>query len=84
MEPKILEEIRKDFKHEVIEFNWEPIRKQPKRYGILYPIIGYIISLLAVSLMELGVFMWLFLIGGLILFWGGIFCANGIIDEYKK
>jgi hypothetical protein len=84
MEPKILEEIRKDFKHEVIEFDWEPIRKQPKRYGILYPIIGYIISLLAVSLMELGVFMWLFLIGGLILFWGGIFCANGIIDEYKK
>ncbi|MEW6375215.1 MAG: hypothetical protein AB1502_05420 [Thermodesulfobacteriota bacterium] len=41
MEPKILEEIRKHFKHEVIEFDWEPIRKQPRRYGILYPVIGY-------------------------------------------
>jgi len=84
MEPKILEEIRKHFKHEVIEFDWEPIRKQPKRYGILYPIIGYIVSLLAIILIGLGVFMWLFLIGGLILFFGGIFCANGIIGEYRK
>lgn len=84
MEPKILEEIRKHFKHEVIEFDWELIRKQPKRYGILYPIIGYIVSLLAIILMGLGVFMWLFLIGGLILFFGGIFCANGIIGEYSK
>jgi hypothetical protein len=50
MEPKILEELRKHFKNEVIEFDWQPIRKQPKRYGILYPIIGYIVSLLAVIL----------------------------------
>jgi hypothetical protein len=28
--------------------------------------------------------MWLFLIAGFILFFGGIFCANGIIGEYKK
>jgi len=34
--------------------------------------------------MGLGVFMWLFLIAGGILFFGGIFCANGIIGEYKK
>jgi uncharacterized membrane protein len=84
MEPKILEDIKKHFKHEVIEFDWEPIRKQPKRYGILYPIIGYIVSLLAITLMGLGVFMWLFMIAGSILFFGGIFCANGIIGEYKK
>jgi len=84
MEPKILEEIRKHFKHEVIEFDWEPVRKQPKRYGILYPIIGYIVSLLAISLIEFGVFMWLFLIAGFILFFGGIYCANGIIEEYRK
>ena len=84
MEPKILEETRKHFKQEVIEFDWEPIRKQPKRYGILYPIIGYIVSLLAIIFMGLGVFMWLFLIGGSILFFGGIYCANGIIREYKK
>ena len=84
MEPNILEEIGKQFKHEVIEFDWEPVRRQPKRYGILYTIIGYIISLLAVILMGVGVFMWLFLIGGLILFFGGIFCVNGIIGEYSK
>jgi len=84
MEPKVLEEIRKHFKHDVIDFDWEPIRKQPKRYGILYPIIGYIVSLLAVCLMGIGVFMWLFLIAGFILFFGGIYCANGIIGEYKK
>jgi hypothetical protein len=84
MEPKILEEIRKHFKQEVIEFDWEPVRKQPKRYGILYPITGYIISLLAVILMRLGVFMWLFLIAGSIFFFGGIFCVNGIIGEYRK
>jgi hypothetical protein len=29
MEPKVLEEIRKHFKQEVIEFDWERIRKQP-------------------------------------------------------
>jgi len=34
--------------------------------------------------MGLGVFMWLFLIVGFILFFGGIFCTNGIIREYKK
>jgi len=84
MEPKILEKIRKHYRHEVIEFDWKPIRKQPKRYGILYPIIGYIVSLLSVSLMRLGVFMWLFLIAGAILFFGGIYCANGIVREYKK
>jgi hypothetical protein len=76
--------MRKNFKNEVIEFDWEPIRNKPKRYGIIYPIIGYIISLLAVILIGLGVFMWLFLIAGSILFFGGIFCANGIIGEYRK
>ncbi|MGA2517107.1 MAG: hypothetical protein ABSG44_11225 [Thermodesulfobacteriota bacterium] len=84
MEPKVFEEIRKHYKHEVIEFDWEPIQNQPKRYGILYPIIGYIVSLLAIVFMGVGVFMWLFLIGGGILFFGGIYCANGIIGEYKK
>ena len=54
MEPKILEEIQKHYKQEVIDFDWEPIRKQPKRYGILYPIIGYFVSLIAISLMGLG------------------------------
>jgi len=83
-DPKILEEIRKHFKHEVIEFDWEPIRKQPRRYGILYPILGYIVSLIAISLMRVWVFMWLFLVAGFILFFGGIFCANGIIGEYTK
>ena len=57
MEPKILEEIQKHYKQEVIDFNWEPVRKQPKRYGILYPILGYIVSLLAICLMGVGVFM---------------------------
>jgi hypothetical protein len=84
MEPKILEEIRKHYKNEVIEFDWEPIRKKPKRFGILYPIVGYIISLLAIVFMGLGVFMWLFLIGGSILFFGGIYCVNGIISDYRK
>jgi hypothetical protein len=84
MDPRILEEIRKNFRNEVIEFDWEPVRKQPKRYVILYPMLGYIVSLLAVILMRLGAFMWLFLIGGGILFFGGIYCANGIIGEYKK
>jgi uncharacterized membrane protein YecN with MAPEG domain len=84
MEAKVLEEIREHFKHEVIEFDWEPIRRQPKRYGIFYPIIGYIVSLLAIIFMEFGVFMWLFLIAGFILFFGGIFCANGIIGEYRR
>jgi uncharacterized membrane protein len=84
MEPKILEEIQKHYKQEVIDFDWEPIRKEPKRYGVLYPIIGYFVSLLAIRFMSLGIFMWLFLIGGSILFFGGIFCANGIIGEYRR
>jgi hypothetical protein len=50
MEPKVLEEIRKYFKHEVIEFDWEPVRRQPKGYGIIYFTIGYIVSLLAIFL----------------------------------
>ena len=84
MEIKILEEIREHYRHEMNEFGWEPIRKQPKRDRILYPIISYIVSLLAIIFMGLGVFMWLFLIGGAILFFAGIYCANGIIGEYKK
>jgi len=84
MELKILDEVRKHYKQEIIDFDWEPVRKQPRRYGILYPIIGYIVSLLAIILIGLGVFMWLFLIAGFILFFGGIFCANGLIGEYKK
>jgi hypothetical protein len=84
VEPKILEETRKHYKQDVIDFDWEPVRKQPKRYGIFYPIIGYIVSLIAISLMSAGVFMWLFLIAGAIMFFGGIFCANGIIGEYSK
>ena len=51
MDTKILEEIRKHFKNDVIDFDWEPIRKNPKRYGVLYPIIGYFVSLIAISLM---------------------------------
>jgi len=84
MEPKVLEEIGKHYKHGVIEFDWEPVRRQPKRYGIFYPIIGYMVSLLAIIFMGLGVFMYLFLIAGSIFFFGGIFCANGIIEEYRK
>jgi len=84
MDARILEEIRKNFKNEVIEFDWEPVRKKPKKYGIFYPIVGYIMSVFSVGLMGLGVFMWLFLIAGFILFFGGIFCANGIISEYGK
>jgi hypothetical protein len=84
MEPKVFEEIGKHYKHEIIEFDWEPVRRQPKRYGILYPVIGYIVSLLAIIFIGLGIFMWIFLVAGSILFFGGIFCANGIIGEYKK
>jgi hypothetical protein len=84
MEPKILEEIGKHYKQEVIQFDWEPVRRQPKRYGILYPIIGYMVSLLATIFIGLGVLMWLFLVAGGLLFFGGIYCANGIIGEYKK
>jgi len=84
MEPRILEEIRTHYKQDIIDFDWEPVRNRPKRYGVLYPIIGYIVSLLAIVFMRLGVFMWLFLIVGAILFFGGISCANRIIGEYKK
>ena len=84
MEAKILEEIQKHYKQEVFDFDWKPIRKKPKRYDVLYPIIGYFISLIAIRFMSLGIFMWLFLIGGSILFFGGILCANGIIGEYRK
>jgi hypothetical protein len=82
MEAKILGEMQKHYKQEVIDFNWEPVQKNPKRYGVLYPIIGYIISLLTIALMRLGIFMWLFLIGGVILFFGGIYCVNGIVGEH--
>jgi hypothetical protein len=41
------------------------------------------VSLLAIIFMGLGVFMWLFLIAGFVLFFGGILRANGIIGEYK-
>ncbi len=84
MEPKILEEIRTHYKQGIIDFDWDPVRNRPKRYGVLYPVIGYIVSLLAIVFMRLGVFMWLFLIAGSILFFGGIYCVNGIIGEYKK
>jgi uncharacterized membrane protein len=84
MEPRILEEIRTHYKQDIIDFDWEPVRNRPKRYGVLYPIIGYIVSLLAIVFIRLGVFMWLFLIAGSIFFFGGIFCANGIIGEYRK
>ena len=30
MESKILEEIQKHYKQEVIDFNWEPVQKQPE------------------------------------------------------
>ena len=79
-----MEEIGKHYKQEVIEFDWEPVRRQPKRYGILYPIIGYIVSLLAIIFIGMGILMWLILIGGSILFFGGIYCANGIIGQYKR
>jgi hypothetical protein len=74
--------LRKHFKSEVIEFDCEPVRRQSKRYGILYPIIGYIVSSLAIIFTELGVFMSLFLIAGSILFLVDFFCANGIVVEY--
>ncbi len=84
MESKIFEEIRENYKEESVGFNWEAVWNQPKRYGIFYPVIGYILSLLAVILIKVGIFMWLFLIGGFLLFWGGIYCVNGIIGDYKE
>jgi len=74
MEPKVLEEIGKHYKHEVIEFDWEPVRGQPKRYGIFYPIIGYMVSLLAIIFIGLGIFIWLFLVAGGLLFWRNLLC----------
>jgi hypothetical protein len=84
MEPKILEEVEKHFKQEMIDFDWEPVRKNPKRYGVLYPIIGYFVSLISIRFISLAVFMWLFLIGGAILFLGGIYSAYGMMGEYEK
>jgi hypothetical protein len=84
MEPRVLEEITKHYKQEGIQFDWKPVRKQPKRYGILYPTIGYIVSLFAILFMGLGAFRWLFLIAGFIFFFGGIYCANGILGDYVK
>jgi hypothetical protein len=49
MEPQILEEVQKHDQQEVIDFNWEPVRKSPKRYGVLYPVIGYFVSLTAIG-----------------------------------
>jgi len=84
MEPRILEEVRTHYKQDIIDFDWDSVRNRPKRYGVIYPVIGYIVSLLAIVFMRLGLFMRLFLIGGLILFFGGIFCVNGMIGEYSK
>ena len=83
MELKILEEVQKHYKQDAIDFNWEPVRKNPKKYGVLYPIIGYFVSLIAIRFISPGVFMWLFLIGGSILFFGGIYCANGMMGEFR-
>ncbi len=84
MESKIFEEIRENYQEESIGFDWETVWKQPKRYGVLYPVVGYILSLLAVIFMKLGIFMWLFLIGGFLLFLGGIYCVNAIVGEYER
>jgi len=84
MEPKILEEVEKHYKQEVMDFDWEPVRKNPKRYGVLYPIVGYLVSLVAIRFISLGIFMWLFLIGGSILFFGGIYCVNGMMNECEN
>jgi len=84
VEPKVFEEIGKHYKHEIIKFDWEPVRRQPKRYGILYTLIGYIVSLLAIILMGLGVFMWLFLVIGGILFLAGFIVPMGSLGSIKK
>jgi len=34
METKILEEMRKHFRNDVIDSDWEPVWKQPKRRGM--------------------------------------------------
>ncbi len=84
MEAKILEEVQKHYQQEVVDFRWEPVRENLKRYGVLYPIIGYFVSLISIRFISLGVFVWLFLVGGAILFFGGIYSANGMMGEYKK
>ncbi len=84
MEPKILEEVQKHYQQEAIDFNWEPVRKNPKKYGVLYPLIGYFVSLITIRFISVGIYMWLFLIGGAILFFGGIYCMNGITSEYEN
>jgi hypothetical protein len=35
MEPKLLVGVQKHDQQEVIHFKWEPVRKNPKRYGEL-------------------------------------------------
>ena len=84
MESRIFEKIGEDYSEKSVEFDWEAVWNQPKRYGVLYPVVGYIISLLAVIFIKLGIFMWLFLIGGLLLFLGGIYCVNAMVGEYEK
>lgn len=49
-----------------------------------YPIIGYIVSLLAIILMGLGVFMWFFLVVGGILFLVGFIVPMGSLVSIKK
>jgi len=53
MEVKTLEEVQKHYKQEVINFDWEPVRKNPKGYGVRYPIIGYFVSLISSGLSPL-------------------------------
>jgi len=84
MEPKILEEVRKHYQQETLSFDWEPIRKTPRKYTVVYPVVGYVLSLLAIRFIALGALVWLFLVAGLIFFFGGIFCTHGVVEEYKK
>ena len=84
MEPKILEEVRKHYQQETFDFDWEPIRKAPRKYTVVYPVVGYVVSLLAMRFIALGAFVWLFFVAGLLFFFGGIFCTHGVVTEYKK
>jgi len=84
MEPKILEEVRRHYQQETLSFDWEAIRKMPRKYTVVYPVVGYIVSLLAMRFIALGALVWLFLVAGFILFFGGIFCTHGVVQEYKK
>lgn len=56
MESKILEEMRKSFKHEVIAFDWEPNHKRPRSKGIFYRIIGRILNLTGGEKSEVSLF----------------------------